>query len=96
MAVGAAVQGLVSKAQNEFLDMQPGAGIEWIIHNIYHENNIELYIYDGTNQIKIDSDSGYGAMYGLCIHCTNTKYLRIKSTYASAQLIGYDGIITKE
>lgn len=96
MAVGAVTSDLVSKAQNEYLDLQPAAGTEWVIHNIYYSQSMELYWYDGANTIKFDSDASYGARYGMCFHCTNSNYVRVKNVYAGTAYIGYDGIITAE
>jgi len=95
MAVGDVVQDLQSIAAAGFLAIQPGAGIEWVIHNIYHASKVELYFYDGTNSILVDSDTGNGRWSWEEFHVTNTKYLRVKNTDAAAQLVGFDGVITK-
>lgn len=95
MAKGDAVQGLASVDAGAFLDLQPPAGVEWIIHNIVHEDAVELYFSDGTNNVKVDFDSAGGGWLGYALHCTNAKYWRVKNTAAAAKLIGYDGIQSK-
>ena len=95
MPVGDVVSTISSIAAGAYLDIQPGSGIEWVIHNIHHEDQVEIYFYDGTNSILVDVDAGQGSWTGQFFHCTNTKYYRVKNTAASAKLIGYDGIITK-
>jgi hypothetical protein len=96
MAAGDVIQfGPTSKAQNEYLDLQPGAGVECVIHNIVFGNDAELYIYDGTNSVKVNARTGNGAWSGVFLHCTNTKYYRVKAINASAQYIYADGMVTK-
>jgi len=96
MAVSDVVSELASVANLDYVTIQPGAGVEWLIHNIYHEDAIELYFYDGTNSLKFEADSSFGAYFGMAIHVTNTHYLRVKNTAASgSKLIGYDGVQTK-
>jgi hypothetical protein len=94
MAVGDAVVNNSSVATGAFLDIQPGAGIEWMIHHVHHEAAVELYWWDGTNQFLISSSSG--ANYeNLNARVTNTIRLRIKNTDAATKRIGYDGVQTK-
>lgn len=94
MAKGDVVSGLSSVNAAAFLDIQPGAGVEWSIHNLSFASDIELYYYDGTNSIKVDSDTGGGSFRREALHCTNSRYYRVKNVAASAQLIGYDGVVT--
>ena len=96
MAVGDVVSGQSSIAAAAYLDIQPSAGVEWVIHNIYHEYDIELSQYDGTNTLVFDTDAGVGVYARYAFHCTNSRWIRVKNTDASlARLIGYDGIVTK-
>lgn len=76
--------------------IQPGAGIEWIIHNIYHEAEVELYIVEGANELLFDSVATKGSWSAYFHHLTNTVYLKVKNTNAGAKLIGYGGIVSKE
>jgi hypothetical protein len=76
--------------------IQPGAGIEWIIHNIYHEAEVELYVVESTNELLFDDAAAKGSLSAYFFHLTNTHYLKVKNTNAGAKLIGYDGIVSKD
>ncbi|MGD9663563.1 MAG: hypothetical protein AB7U63_20160, partial [Porticoccaceae bacterium] len=95
MAVGDVVSGLSSVASGGYLDIQPPVNNEWIITNIFHEADVELYFYDGVNLLKFDSDPAGGVWYNLGIPVTNSRYIRVKNTNAAAKLIGYGGIVSK-
>jgi hypothetical protein len=95
MAVGDVVSGISSVAAGSFLDIRPPAGTEWVIHNIYHESDIQLELYDGTNSLVFDTDTGAGVYAKYAFHVTNSIRIRVKNTAASAKLIGYDGVQTK-
>lgn len=96
MAVGDVVANTASVANGAYMDIQPGEGVEWVIHNLYWaDGDIELYKYDGSNTIKYHSDTNFGALLNVFLHCTNGDYLRIKNVSGDALICGYDGIITK-
>ncbi len=95
MAVGDVCSDLQSIAASSYLDIRPGSGVEWVIHNIYHEDKVEISFYDGTNEIVFDVDSGAGSWRWEEFHCTNGRRIRVKNLAGSAKLIGYDGIVTK-
>jgi hypothetical protein len=95
MAVGDVVSDLQSIAAGSYLDIQPGSGAEWVIHNIYHESKVELYFYDGSNSLLFEVDTAFGVFAWYEFHCTNSRRLRVKNTDSSAKLIGYDGVVTK-
>jgi len=95
MAAGDTKQALTSIAAGAFLDIKPASGDEYVIHNIHHEAGAELYFSDGTNQVKIATDSAEGSWLGLQIHVTNSIYLRVKNTDGAAKYLGYDGVETK-
>lgn len=95
MAVGDIKSGLASVGAGAFLDIRPPSGEEWSIHNIYHEDSVELYFSDGTNNLLFDSAYGKGVYAFFIFHVTNTRYLRVKNLASAARLIGYDGIQTK-
>lgn len=96
MARGDTVAGLSSIGAAATLTIQPGSGVEWIVHNIYHEAEVELYIVESTNELLFDDDSVKGSWSTYFFHLTNTHYLKVKNTNAGAKLIGYDGIVSKE
>ncbi|MBT0160677.1 hypothetical protein G4O51_11925 [Candidatus Bathyarchaeota archaeon A05DMB-2] len=95
MAVGDVVSDIQSIDSGGYLDIQPAAGVEWVIHNIYHASNVQLEFYDGTNSLIFDTDTGAGVYAKYAFHVNNTRRIRVKNTSASAQLIGYDGIVTR-
>ena len=95
MAVGDVFSGLSSVAAAGYLDIQPSAGVEVVIHNIYHESDVQIEFYDGTNSLIFDTDTGAGIYAKYAFHVTNAIRIRVKNTNAAAKLIGYDGIVTK-
>ena len=95
MAIGDKVQAMTSLAQNAYLDIQPALVIQWTIHNLYWGQDVECYLYDGTNSIKFDSDTGAGARLGGVFNVTNSIRIRLKNTNASAAYFGYDGVVTR-
>ena len=95
MALGDVISATASLGTGTLCSIQPGEGVEWLIHNIGHEAEAELYFYDGANSILMDSDTAGGAWIGLFLHCTNSKYYQIKNTNAETKLVSYDGVVTK-
>jgi len=95
MAVGDVKSSIQSVAAGAYLDIQPPTGEEWVIHNIYHEGDIELELYDGTNSLVFDSDTERGVYAKYAFHVTNSIRIRVKNTESTAKLIGYDGVQTK-
>ena len=93
-AVGDAVVENQSVSNGSFLDIQPGSSIQWLVHHVFHEGDIEIYWYDGTNDILIGSSTGANYEF-LNIRVTNSIRLRIKNVAGSTKRIGYDGVITK-
>lgn len=88
-AVGAAV------ANNAFLDLIPsGSGVEVVIHNISYAGAVEIYYYDGTNSVLVDSDPAAGSRLGFFFHSTFTKYYRVKNVSGAAINIAADGLQT--
>lgn len=84
-----------SIAAGSFLDVQPSAGVEAVVHTIYHEGAIEIHQYDGTNSILAEVLDGAGLESNLTCHVANGTRIRIKNTEAGAKLIGVDGMTTK-
>lgn len=96
MALGDALNTLTEILDNEYLDIQPSAGVEWIIHNITVPNtsSVELYMSDSVNEILVDSN--VGGWIDFHFHSTNSVFYRIKNTSGVSIFIGYDGIVSKE
>lgn len=83
-------------ADAAFMDVQPGASVEAVIHNLYlpaAANGYELHWYDGTTSEKIDTLQG--SLYNCMIHVTNSRRIRVKNVSGSSQNLGYDGVQTK-
>jgi hypothetical protein len=95
MAVGDVVSAISSIPSGSYLDILPGAGAEWVIHNIYHASDIELHYFDGSNDITFDTETGTGVYAKYAFHCNNSVRVRVKNTTGGAALIGYDGAVTK-
>ncbi len=94
MAVGDAVVNNSSISTTAFLDIQPGAGVEWYVHNIHHEAEIEISWYDGTNTITTQAVLAADKT-PVNARVTNSIRLRVKNTNAGTKRIGYDAVVTK-
>jgi len=94
MAAGSVVTNLESVADDAYLTIQPAASNEWCINNLYYAGAVEIYRYDGTNSILIDSPTAAGALLGCNLRCTNGDYVRVKNVSGDAAILGYDGIVT--
>ena len=86
-------------ASGTFL-IQPGAGVEWCIHNIMHYgatgSTCKITLTDGTVDVDFDTGSEGGGWINQCFFLTNTHYLKLTNTHASvACVFGYTGIVTK-
>lgn len=98
MAAGDAyIKAPTSTATTAFLDLQPGASVEVVIHNIYVATGsaYEVYYSDGTNNILALSMPAGGAALNLQMHCSNTYYVRVKNTSGSTIYLSADGMTTK-
>lgn len=97
MAAGDAVaSSSVTVTAGSTVLIQPSAGVEWTIFNVYAPKtaSIEVYRTDGTNPILIDSND-LGGIFNNFWRCTNTSYLSIKNTGIASIYIYYDGTQTK-
>ena len=92
MAIGDVVSALSSISSGSFLTIQPGAGVEWIIHNIYFNDAIEVHVYDGSNSVRFRTFVDPGIFPWVNFKVTNSRYLRVKAANVTT-LIGYDGVI---
>ena len=95
MAKGDVFSDLQSIVAGAYLDIRPTGTIEAVIHNIYHEDDVTIEFYDGSNALDFDSDTGKGAYTYYSFHVKNSLWLRVKNDAAGAKLIGYDGIVTR-
>lgn len=94
MALGDVQTAISSVANNAVLDIKPASGSEWVVHNILYGASMELYKTDGTNSIKVDSDTTAGGRIGIYLHCTNTVWYQIKNVSGANAILSYDGVQT--
>lgn len=98
MAAGDAfIKAPASVADAAYMDIQPGAGVEVVIHNIYVPTGTAYTVerYDGSNSVIFASMPSGGAMLNLQSHCTNTYRLRVKNTSGASAYMSADGMVTK-
>jgi hypothetical protein len=82
-------------ADAAFLDLQPGAGVETVIHNLGGSGAWELYYFNGTNSIgPIHDGVANEALLNAQMHGTNTAYYRIKNVSGSTAHFWADGMDT--
>ena len=74
--------------------IQPGVGIEWVIHNLACSGACNIILYDGSTSVTIDQPTGAKWISGLVIHLNHTTYLQMTDTSASTNDMHYDGIVT--
>lgn len=95
MAIGDVKSGMTNIAQGGSYTIQPPAGEEWVIHNIYYQQGVAFRVVSGAGVLLFDSDTSAGARLGVCFHLTNSQYMVILNSYAGTNLVAYDGIQTK-
>lgn len=99
MAVGDVVSNIVSTSSGGALDIQPSAGVEWVIHNLYVDAaavSIDILFYDGVNSLKWQSaQPGPVLISNMQHHVTNARWIRLVNNDAGSRLLGYDGVQTK-
>ena len=97
MAKGDAVGTTTSIAAGISKIIQPAAGIEWVVHNVYHGGAANIYITDdGVDTLLFASSGGKGSWSAYFFHLTNGHYLKVKNIESSAKLMSYDGVVSKE
>lgn len=82
-------------AVNGYYNMQPSAGIDFIVHNVITSGAATLERYDSVNDIAIIVAASTMAMawMALQLHCSNTVYYRVKNTGGSSINVCADGVI---
>ena len=84
-----------SLANNGFLTVQPGAGVEAVIHNILVPAGVTIGVtaYDGTDEVEWHN--GPGPLLSHNIGITNTNYMRVQNKSGSVIKIVVQGVETK-
>lgn len=98
MAAGDAyIKAPTSTASGSFLDLQPSAGVEIVIHDVYVAvgSAYEVYFSDGTNNILYLSMPAGGGALNLQAHCSNSYYVRVKNTSGATIYMSASGMTTK-
>jgi len=95
LAAGDTVAGKNATAGSGTYTIQPSAGVEVVVHNIYVSGACNLIVTDGTINITLRALVSGEWLSNLAIHITNTEYLKITDTSTSTNNMGYDGIETK-
>ena len=93
MAAGDVISSINSLTNASSLVIQPAAGVEWVIHNIHHAKECALTLTNGTLVGTMALFNGYNIETNLQLHLTNSVYLSLSTN--SAQIVGYDGVVTK-
>jgi hypothetical protein len=94
MAVGDTVAANNATSGSGTFTIQPSAGVEWDIHNLYVSGACNVIKFDGSTSVTIYSLTTGGTI-PCTIHVTNTVYLKITDTSSSTNDMGYDGVQTK-
>jgi len=98
MAVGDAVLAGADKADDATTDIQPGSGVEWLIHTLIAEEGQAFEVWmtpnGGSNFYLIDTIAG-GSVHGLTHRLSNTVYLQMKNVSGGTAYNAYAGVITK-
>ena len=96
-AVGDMFDAMTSIANGAYIDIQPAASHEVVIHNIYWVtgSDVEVYRYDGANEVKMQPTNNDGLIAFYAFHCNNTRRIRVKNISGAPMYIAYDGIYTK-
>jgi len=97
MAVADAVTAWATKASNATTDVQPGSGVEWLIHTLVAQSGKSMEVYltaDGSTFTLVDTLSG-GSVHGLTFRLTNTVWMRLKNVSGGDAYNGYQGVVTK-
>lgn len=88
MAKGDTVAGLSSVNAAATKTIQPGAGIEWIVHNIYHEDKAKLHVVEGTNELLFGAAAAKGSWSAYFFHLSNSHYLKVENDVDAAAMLG--------
>lgn len=84
-------------AKDNYLNLKPDTGHEIVVHNINHGSDAALEFHDETLgfSIEIVSAAGSGSWMGMFLHCTNTRYYRVRGKTVATNYMAADGMYTK-
>lgn len=98
MASGDAVGAIESINDDGVLTIQPSAGIEWIIHNLFvpdgtAADGVQVHVVDATGSILLATV--LSSLLSINLHLSNTQYATMTNKSGGTILLGYDGIVVK-
>lgn len=97
MAVGDTISQVRSLTNASSYIVQPPAGSEWIVHNIWHDRPLYATLAASISGLffcgSIQMTPSAGADTFPAIHLTNSIFLVLNTN--SAQVIAWDGIVSK-
>lgn len=94
MAQGSAVvDKTMGLAGGGTFDIQPAAGIEWVIHNIFFDGPCSLSWHDASGDLVFKTLTG-NDVYPCQFQVTNTLWVRITNTDSASHDYGYSGVQT--
>ena len=98
MAISDAVTAWASKASAATTTVQPGSGVEWLIHTLVAGSGKSMEVYltsdAGSTFTLIDTITG-GSVHGLTYRLTNAVYMQLKNVSGGTAFNGYQGVVTK-
>ena len=94
MSRGDVVSGLQTISADSYLTIQPPSGEEWMITNIFCSKSAEIYITDGSKDVKYYQIS-LGEPWSGKLFITNSIYVKVKNISGSNEEIGYSGVKSK-
>ncbi len=86
------VQSFEGVANSGFMTIQATAGQTLMIVNIGSSGSSELYKYNGTDQILLDSLSESGTFASFKFFINDVNYLRLKNTSGASANMTFDGV----
>ncbi len=99
MAAGDLFQvGPTSLDTGDRLSVQPAAGVEWVIHNVYTPSGItiDFEYFDGTDNIVFDAEAVDATRFMVNWHASSGTYVRLRNVSTSTGIfVAADGIVTK-
>jgi hypothetical protein len=97
LAIGDTVTDWEDTANGAAMTVQPGAGVEWLIHTIEIEAapcSVQR-TKDGATWTTLDTYDAPGSYHGLMHRANNTDYFRILNNSGSTNFVGYNAVVTK-
>lgn len=74
--------------------IQPPAGEEIIIHNIYTSNTVDFQVVNSQRTITLEPNL-VTCLTGYFFHASNVHYFQFINKTSETIYVGYDGIATK-